>query len=515
MKKTLFIKNAAVLTAASLFLRFAGIVFKVWLAKKIGADGIGLYGLVFSLYAVAAAGTSGGLPVAVTRLVAEAGESGAKNHRRILSVALAVNLAISFIISAVLFFGADFLAGGVIADSRAALALKVLSFSVVFMGFGSAIRGYFIARRNATPNAISLILEQSCRISIALLAIRLTRGAELSYICAAVFAGDTVSQIISCLFLYLRYRYDLKKQPEGNVHAPRILRRMAGISAPITAGKYLNSILRAAENMLVPRALYRFSKKGALALFGMIKGMALPILFFPSVLLNAISALLVPEMSEAALHRKTFAVRSAVEQIVRGAAITGFIFSALFACSGYRIGFLLYKSADVGFLITALAPIVPLMYLDSLCDGLLKGLNQQNFTFWVSVTDSALRLLFVFPVLSRFGIKGFLVIMYFSNLFTAFLNVRRLIKISRAAIDTQKTVLTPILCAFCITLLAKIALDAFRLSDLVYIMLMSSISVPIYALFMAHFGCIDFRITGRMRTHKRYAAKTTATSLIK
>ena len=71
MKKTLFIKNAAVLTLTSLAFRLAGIVFKVWLAKKIGADGIGLYGLVFSLYTVAAAGTASGLPVAVTRLVSE------------------------------------------------------------------------------------------------------------------------------------------------------------------------------------------------------------------------------------------------------------------------------------------------------------------------------------------------------------------------------------------------------------------------------------------------------------
>lgn len=515
MKKTLFVKNAAVLTATSLLLRFAGIVFKVWLAKKIGADGMGLYSLVFSLYAVAAAGAAGGLPVAVTRLVAESGESGAKSRKKILSAAFGVNLAVSLAIGAVLFFGAGFLAGGVIGDSRAVLAIRVLSFSVVFMGLGSVIRGYFIARRNATPNALSLVLEQACRIGTVLLAVRLTRGSDLSYTCAAVFAGDTAAEILSCVFLYIRYRLDIKKQPEGDGDTARVFRRIIGISAPVTAGKYLNSLLRAAENMLVPRALYRFSKKGALALFGMIKGMALPILFFPSVLLNAVSTLLVPEMSEAALHRRTFAVRSAVERVICSAAITGFIFSALFACAGYRIGFLLYKSADVGFLITALAPIVPLMYLDSLCDGLLKGLNQQIFTFWVSVTDSALRLLAVFPVLSRFGIKGFLVIMYFSNLFTAFLNVRRLIKISRAAVTVQKTVLTPLLCAFCTALITKVVLDAFRLGDLVYIMLLSGISITAYALLLIHFGCMDFWITGRMRTHKKYAAKITATSLIK
>ncbi|MBO4433117.1 MAG: polysaccharide biosynthesis C-terminal domain-containing protein, partial [Clostridia bacterium] len=206
---------------------------------------------------------------------------------------------------------------------------------------------------------------------------------------------------------------------------------------------------------------------------------------------------------------------AAVRDVISAALTVGFIFSAIFAAAGYKIGALLYGSADVGFLLCAIAPIVPLMYVDGLCDGLLKGLNQQNFTFKISVFDSAARLALVFPVVSRFGVKGFIVIMYLSNLFTALLNVHRLIKISGAALNVQKSVLTPVLCAFCVTLLTKVILDFFLLSDLVYIILISAISIGVYGLLLVHFDCINFLSIGRMRTHKKYAAKTTAASLTK
>lgn len=514
MRKTLFVKNAAVLTVSSLILRFLGIIFKVWLAKKIGAEGMGLYQLVFSLYIVAAAGIQSGLPVAVTRMVAEAGESSAR-FKSIMSKAFVLNFFVSVLTGGALFFGARFLSRTVISDPRAALSLKVLAFSVLFMGLSSVMRGFFIARRRAAPSAISQVLEQLFRIATVLLAVKFTAGKPLYITCAAVFLGDTVAEILACLYLYIMYLREKHKthapQKKGRGDLPRLF----GISLPITAGKLLGNLLRAAENMVVPRALAVFSQKGALAMFGMIKGMALPVLFFPSALLGAVSTLLVPEMSEAAKTGKIVSVRYTVEDVLKAAAIGGFIFSAIFTAAGHKIGSVLYGSADVGFLITALGPIVSLMYLDSLCDGLLKGLNQQNFTFRVAVIDSAGRLLAVFPVVSHFGVKGFIGIMYVSNLFTALLNTNRLIKISGAAPDAAKSTLTPLLTAFCTTLLVKLILDFFVLPDLVYIILISGASATIYALLLYRFGCMNFWSVGRIRPHKKYESKTIITSLIK
>ena len=517
MSKTVFVKNAAVLTASSIILRFAGIIFKVWLAAEIGSEGVGLYQLTLSLFVLAAAFTQSGLPTAVTRLVAGENALGSKGAiKKIMSFAFRINLVLSGVTAIVLFFFADNIALFVIGDSRAALSVKIISVSVFFMGVSSVIRAYFIARRKAGPGAFSQILEQIIRIVFVFFALKHLKTGDLAVACAAVFLGDTLAEAFSCVYLILRYRFDIKRiKAKGEPHEKRPLRGLLKISFPLTGGRYLNSLLRTAENMLVPRALHKYSQKGALSLFGKIKGMALPILFFPSVLLGAVSTLLIPEMSEATEKHRFLLVRSAVKEIITCAAVTGFIFSAVFAAAGYEIGFLLYKSADVGFLITALSLLVPLMYVDSLCDGLLKGLNEQNFTFRVSVGDSALRLVFIYPVVTHFGINGFIGIMYASNLLTCFLNIKRLIKISGAALDIRKTVIIPVSCAFTATLSLKLILNMFILPNLVYIILLTTASVLFYILLIVHFDCINLNTLGRIRTHRKYASARTKASLIK
>ena len=123
MKKTVFIKNAAILTASSLILRFAGIIFKVWLAAKIGAEGIGLYQLVFSVYMFAATFATSGICTAVTRLVSEELVIGSQNGvRRIVLRCVQISLVIAFFTIIILFFGANFIAEFLLKDARAALS---------------------------------------------------------------------------------------------------------------------------------------------------------------------------------------------------------------------------------------------------------------------------------------------------------------------------------------------------------------------------------------------------------
>ena len=517
MKKTLFIKNAAVMTVSSVILRFAGIVFKVWLAGKIGAQGMGLHQLIFSLYILAAAFTQSGIPTAVTKLVAGEEALGSRSGiKRIMSLNFKINMILSAVTSAVLFFGADFFADRIISDPRAALSIKVLSFSIFFMGAAAIIKGYFIARRKAAPTAAAGLTEQFVRIGATVAAVGAARKQGLTVVLAAVFLGDCAAEAVSALYLFLRYRFDIRRiKTEGAEHTQRPLSQVTAIALPLTAGRYLNSLLRTTENMLVPRALKKYSEKGAMALFGMIKGMALPVLFFPSVILNTASTLLIPEMTEAKERKLTGLVRCAVEDIITSAAVVGILFSAIFATCGHKIGILLYKSADVGFLICALAPIVPLMYIDSLCDGMLKGLDQQKFTFRVSVSDSAIRIILILIFLEKSGINGFISIMYFSNLLTCILNVRRLVKISGAAVNMQKAVIIPVISAFAAALTIKTILNLFSMSNLVYIIIMCGVCTVLYMIPVSYFGCISVFNLSRVRPHRIHTAAKTRTSLIK
>lgn len=493
VKKTVFIKNAAVLTASSLILRFIGIIFKVWLASSIGSEGIGLYQVIFSVYTLFAAFSTCGVCTAVTRLVANQLVTGSKSGiKKIMKSANLINTAVASVSFAVLFFGAEILSSKALNDERAILSLKALSFSLVFMGISSNIRGYFIARRKTAPFAAVSLAEQIVRIAVVLFAVSRVKGLGISYSCAAVFWGDAAAEMLCALTMNILYKKDFKRlKLTQNGAETGINREIIRISSPITGGRYLNSLLRTVENIMMPRLL-AVASASALSLFGMIKGMALPILFFPGVLLNAFSTLLIPEISEASVLGKKLLLKSGTEKITVLTAAVGFIFSAVFFVAGEQIGQLIYKDEGVGTLLCLLSPIVPLMYLDSVCDGILKGLDLQSFTFKTSIADSVLRLVLIYFIVPKWGLYGFIGIMYFSNALTCLLNVGMLTKKTGAEINAFKSFILPLILAYVSVLLSNLVLrniEAF--GRLVYIILLVGFSVLLYSLSLLFFGCIE------------------------
>lgn len=499
MKKTLFIKNAAILTFSGTALKVFGIIFKIWLARTVGQEGIGLYQIVFSFYVLISTFATTGVSTATTRLCAEELARGSKRGvRKTLRFSIIITLVLSVLTFAALFFGENLISSGILFDARTGFAVKVMGFSLPFMGLCSCLRGYFIARKKATAPAISQIIEQLVRILFVIVAVMCLKTKEADTVCGIIMLADAAAEGISCLFLAVLCKTDIKRIKDriGDPVSTRALaKRMREIALPITLGRYLNSFLRTFESILVPKRLVTagYSSHSALEIFGMIKGSALPILFFPSTLLNSLSTLLLPELSEAGTKRHFSTVKSTVEEAVIATALISYIISAIFFSCGEEIGMLFYNNASVGRLIKILAPIVPLMYLDSICDGMLKGLNKQNFTFFVGVGDSSARLLAIFLIVPQIGLWGFIIIMYFSNVITGFLNVGKLVKTSGAEISFLKYVLSPVCCALTITTAAKAVLKTLPfVSGLVYIILLIAISCSIYALFLAKITGVDF-----------------------
>ena len=494
MKKVVFIKNAAVLTVTALILRFAGIVFKVWLAAHVGSEGIGLYQIVLSVYVLASAFASGGICTAVTRLCSEELAVGsALGARRVLKKGIILSLLLSAVSIAVIYLSSDFIAGKLLSDMRAAPALRIFVFSLPFMATNSCVRGFFFARRKTVSPAIAQIIEQAVRIALVVALAGSFSQRGIAYATAVILFGDTVAEAVSCVFLLLVLRFDLSRLSfDGNKKTENGFRKIIGISLPITAGRYLNSLLRTAENILVPRCLaVGASAAGALSQFGMIKGMALPLLFFPSSFLFSVSTLLIPEMSEAQALGRDYKIRYAAEKVVKLTSLSSFFLAALFFTLSGPLSLAIYKERAVGYLLQALAPIVPLMYLDSVCDGMLKGLDHQRFVFWVAVSDSAARLLLIPLVVPRMGMTGFLLVMVLSNLYTAVLRVGMLIKISKMEFSLSRYVIMPLCSAVFAASGTTLVFSRLPLGNTPLICAATAVAFVVYYILVRFFGCID------------------------
>lgn len=431
-----YLKNAALMTGADVLLRLAGMGLRIWLANALGGEGMGLYQLVLAVYSLFVTLATAGVSVAATRLMAEELARSPAEARGMLHRLLLAGVGLGMLALAAQFGLAGLAAKWWLGDVRAAGALRVSSLGLPWMAVSSVLRGFFIARRQVEPNVLSQLAEQTVRIGIVYFALERADvlGWDVGGRCTAVLGATAVSEAVSTGLMALFYRKEARRcfgaRPVCRPQEPG--KRLWDILWPVEGGRCLASALHTAENMLVPACLavyLQFSggRAEAVAQYGSLKGMALPLLTFPFGLLGSLSVLLMPEITQAHLRGQSGRLAALIDRMLR---LTGY-FSALAGAAfwvwGQPLAEALYGSAEAGSYLVILGPAMPLMYLESMVDGAMKGVGEQKAAFRYSVWDAVLRLAGVAVLLPRYGMRGFLAVMLLSTLYTCAANTGRLL----------------------------------------------------------------------------------------
>jgi stage V sporulation protein B len=460
--------NTALLTVAALVMRSVGMAFQVYLSKRIGAAGIGLYSLIMSVSALAATVALSGIRFTATRLVAmELGRESPAGVRLAVRRCLLYALACGAIASSALWFGAEIIGTRWIGDARTVAPLRVLAVSLPAFSLSAVLSGYFTAAGNVIKPTAAQAAEQAVRIASVVFALTAYGGSEISAMCSIVVAGGVAGEMVSfiihmCMYLHERRRY-LSGGGSGD-GGEKMARRIFATAAPLALSAYARVALTTVQNLLVPRGLRRHgaSSDGALADYGMIQGMVFPVITFPAAIFYSLAELLVPELTRAQVRGDVERISSLARYTLRFAMMFSLCAAAvLFRFSG-ELGQALYGSAEAGGLIRALAPLVPIMYMDSVTDGMLRGLGQQMHSMRYNVFDSLVSLALVYFLLPRYAIGGYIFIIYFTELFNFALSIRRLAKVTSLSLGAAETLKS----AFCAFGAADIAVLGLRLCGL-------------------------------------------------
>ena len=247
--------------------------------------------------------------------------------------------------------------------------------------------------------------------------------------CAAVLLGNTVSESVSCgiMLAFAARTSEFAPRPGAPLH-PYTRKELYDILWPVEGSRLLASALQAAESSLIPYtlAIYTGSRAEAVAQYGSLKGMALPLLFFPFSVLGALSGLLMPEITRAHTKGDTAAMRRLIFTMLRMSGAFSLAAGAGFVLLGAPLAGFIYRDAKVGRYVQLLGFVAPFMYLESMVDGVLKGLGEQLATFRYSLFDSVFRIAAIWLVVPQYGMMGFLGVMAVSNLMTCGLNMRRM-----------------------------------------------------------------------------------------
>ncbi len=429
-----FVKGAAVMVLSSLFMRTVAVIFNAAVSKRIGAEGMGLYTLVMSVWNFAVTLATSGVNLAVTRTVSEAMAVGEeKGAQRALRHCLLYAAIFGLTATAALLLFARPIGVGLLRDARTVPSLRLLGVSMLPLALSNVLAGYFIARKQVSRNAAAGLFEQFVRISAISMFLLWLLPRGVTYACIALVAGGVLSEVLSFLFLLCAYLIGQRRERatlSGGGFEGAVFGRICAIAMPIAFSAYIRSGLLTAEHALIPPSIEKSgrTKNEALADYGLLQGMALPLVLYPSAVLYAVSGMLIPEFAERAARGEDDSVRRLCDRVLRYTALFSFGCAALLFTFSRELGLLIYHSWDVGQYILVLAPVLPLMFADHVTDCMLKGLGEQVWIMWVNIADSVISILLVMLLLPHMGAAGYALVIILAEIFNFSLSFGRLMK---------------------------------------------------------------------------------------
>ncbi|MBQ9085845.1 MAG: polysaccharide biosynthesis C-terminal domain-containing protein [Clostridia bacterium] len=454
-----FMWNGILITLVSLLIRSVAVSFNVYLSNRIGAVTMGLFTLISTVYGFAITVATSGIGLATTRLVAEAAGMNAEsarapqdNPRVICTVrkCTVYALCFSFGSAAVLFLFAPLIGERLLHDSRTILPLQILAFTLPPIAFSSVLSGYFTAVRRVYKNAVVQVVGQVIRIYACILFVGLFTAKDVEGACVAVVLGGALSEVLSFLLQWILYRLEKKKHSDekiGSGEKKKIERKIFQTALPVAFSAYVRSGLVTIEHMLIPWGLERSgnSRDQSLASYGVVHSMVFPLVLFPSALSGSFAGLLVPEIAESVAVGDRARVGRIIQRVFHAVLVFAIGCAGIMMCFSYELGSLIYPNTNASKYILMVAPLIPVMYLDTSTDSILKGMGEQVYCMGVNIVDSFLSVILVWILLPQCGINGYIITVYFTEIVNATLSIYRLFSVTKVKTHLMNWVIKPML----------------------------------------------------------------------
>lgn len=306
-KERNFLQGAAVLAVGVALVKLIGALFKIPLGNLLTGEGFGYFNIAYSVYNVLLIISTAGLPVAVSKMVAEANaQRRGGDVRRVIRAALVAFLAIGAAGSILMFVFAQQIAD-IMKSSNAVYTIRALSPAVFGVALMSVYRGYYQGMSNMFPTAISQVIEALSKLVIGFLAayLLIRRGGAQSIAAAGAVAGVTAGTILGAAFMLLRRAFDRSGDLPGagtvTMTTREAVRRLLSIAVPITVGSGALALTNFIDTTLVMRRLQDaagFSEDGATWLYGAY-GLAQTMFNFPSAFIVPFASSVVPAVAAA------------------------------------------------------------------------------------------------------------------------------------------------------------------------------------------------------------------------
>ena len=518
-KQRNFVKGAAILGGLGLVSKLIGAVYTIATTNIVGTHGMSYYTTAFPVYTFLLAISSAGLPVAISKMVAERVTLHDYNAAHmVFRTAMKAMVIIGFITTVIMIALSRQIAT-VLGRPDASLAIVAIAPSLFFVAILSAYRGYFQGMQRMTPTALSQIIEQVSKLVIGLLLAYLWIGKGEIYGVAGAILGITFSEVIALLYLLLLYnrdKYVIKKRILTSVKTnltKNIGRKLIFLATPVIIGACAMPLVQLADTAIITntlnsmKSIILFGREVMLntdtvdSLFSLLTAYINPIINMPAVLSLALAMSLVPSISASRAEGNELGVSEKAGIGLKLSMLIGLPCAAGLYLLSTPIVHLLYSGLSGENLITAgellgiMAFAVLFLTILQTMTGILQGLGKTYLPVVNLFIGIGVKILvsLVFIRVPEVNIQGAAYGTLSCYGIAALLDVACVIRHTKAKIRFMDNILKPLLAAASMGLIVYMVMPKVASGEYSRLITLAVIAMAmvLYVVFILFFGALN------------------------
>lgn len=431
-------------------MKFAALIFNIYISNQIGSEAVGVFSLVMAVYLFFITVATSGLNIAVTVIVSEKFALN-KNQQAIKTIRTCIffSLLLGIAAGGLILLFSNFITSKCLHNMVSSRPLFYIAIGLPFIAMSSCISSYFATIRKAYKNAISQIFEFTIKMfaTIILLKINISNGVEA--ICISLILADVISEICSFTLIFILYIIDIKLKKLEDIRSFGQRINILKIAFPVAVTSYIRSGLSTLKQLIIPTQLEKsgISCSRALSQYGMINGMVLPVIAFPTVFTDSYSMLLIPEFSTYVAQKNYKAINYIANKIFKITCAFTMCICSIFFIFSNDLGLAIYNNIEIGYYFKIFTPFIFFMYMDHIIDCILKGLNKQFGVMCCNILDLSITTCFIYFLLPVLGIKGYVLSIFFSEVLNFSISLFQLFKYSGIKPNLIDWIVVPLFCS--------------------------------------------------------------------
>lgn len=431
----------ALVTIFSCVERALGFIYRIYLSRTLGAEGVGVYQITLSVVGLLMTITASGIPITVSRIMIK---HESHKEENLIYKTVSAGILLSLIISLPLVFIILFcpkISSFIFSDPRCYKVLKIILPGVIITSVYAVIRGFFWGKKKFFTYSLIELLEEIVMLVVGIVLVNTMVNIEDGVEKAgyAVLISYIFSFVTATILFFINGGRLSSPLPE--------LKPLIVSASPITLMRTATSLINTLIAIILPARLILFGLSPSLAMakYGELSGMSIPLIYIPSTLIGSIALVLVPELSNNFYSNNMITMRRNIEEAVKCSVFISCMIIPVFLSMGKEIGIMMYNNKNAGIYVQNSCLIMFPMSITMISTSMLNSLNLERKTLLYYIIGASFLLFSIYFLPKYVGIYSLIIGLMLSYLTTAICNLLLLKKTCKSPPRYKVFILTSVL----------------------------------------------------------------------